>query len=609
MQTEKGMKCIRVGLLLICGCISVMLSGCSSDPVKVAMMQQEKSTANNSVTFNPRNPTFKLVVDQDDRVANICSMSQQCEGLTNDAILMSEDNIGLGYYSAKIDCGHGFVAGQSGFGDFRQNRECDSRFYSTSSLFLVQRIGFGVLTYGLWTVMMWTAHEKSFDIDALREVSLNARLPELKKLLFSPETKLNRGDSISVLYLDLDDLDAAYQKIIHSPMNEDSVVLIDEDSLKPLYVLNMKAYQNRELPVAVNAEILDMLSVLQSRGMPNQVANDPVIQNLTPPTIVQPIHQSLPLFKKGEFETLSDFNERVAKTSAEINEANDQLDQQYKRDVEKQKQYVSALKKSLQEYWDDRAEEQTDLIRKLKKHKAKLARLLYALNLGKFTARDMEYDVEHRSLYFMAESSRYGFIQKMVAKVPTDSAKLMKGEAQYELMPKLSERDGLVKLEGLTLVETQSGDDFDAHYTDINYTPDEVSVRVAERSEPIKQGVAEIFNVHVNPPQVIEDTHVKAVLYTDVIKHTNAKAPAWYVNPEPSAYVRGFGEGTTHEQAMQDALKNLAYSIKTTITSSIEIQQDTQLGNHPVVTEHTKAETDADLNKVDPSVKTIMHRV
>lgn len=588
-------------------CVSSLISGCSSAQYK-AIDAESRSGESSNVFFKTGNPKFQIVINKNDRVLSICNISQRCDGLSdinNEVVQISSSGLGLGGHDyADIRCGFGAA---KSLGDldslYHVERSCDSRFYKTSDIYLGTRILAGLLTVGAYPLFMWNAHKETFDGKAFSEATYNAHLHDFQTQLFSSETKNKSLGSIAVVYVDIDHIDDAYKEIISKPVDADSVVLIDGDTKKPLHVFSFSDFKENELPVAVNLELIDLLSSLAGQSVGKLDAGLDV-KRLIPPEVSLPALPPMPQFTKSEYETKADFGERVKSAVSEREDAIRKLQQQYKRDVYNRNQYIVALEESWQQYLDGKATQQNELVRKLRKNQTKLARLLYAMNLGKLTANELSYDAESKSLYFTASSVRYGFKQKMLAKVPASIAESIKAKGNYALTPEFLVQGNNIQMKGVLLAETSSGDNFATNYTDINFKPEFVSVKVAASNIKINKELSAIFKSYEQKPQALVDANANGVgFYIEIRNSINAKIPDWFSTPEQSKNVLSYGVGNSHEEAMLSARRELASTVKTFISSSLDILQiNNTFKSLQEITQHTHASTDVELKIGDVSV-------
>lgn len=311
----------------------------------------------------------------------------------------------------------------------------------------------------------------------------------------------------------------------------------------------------------------------------------------------------VPQLSKSEYETKAAFNGRVESAVAEREDAIRRLQQQYRRNVNNRNQYIEALGESWQQYLDGKDSEQNELVKKLRKNKNSLARLLYAMNMGKLSARDMSYDAESRNLYFTVTSERFGFKQKILAKVSASSAKSIKESGQYKLTPEFVIKGDNIQLQEIILSETTRGDDFATRYTDVNFKPEFDSVKVTTSDAKINKEISALFKSYEQKPQAIVDANSKEIWYIDTVNRMNSKTPDWFAMPEQTNKVVGYGVGNSHEEAMHSARKELAYTVRTSISAStVILQNDNTFRSYSDVTQRVSAVTEVELNAGDYSV-------
>jgi hypothetical protein len=453
------------------------------------------------------------------------------------------------------------------------------------------------------TIAMGTTYLKSFDIELLNDAAYNAHLHDLQRILFASSDEKNPKNVISVIYLDADSIDTAYENISTKSLIGDSAVLIDLKTKIPLHIINFNDYTEKELPNAVSLQISEFLAALAGRSSISMSSVNVDVQKMIPIEVSLPTLPSVPQLMKSEYETKSIFNERIEKAVVEREETIRRLQQQYNHSVNNRNQYIEALGKSWQQYLDGKATEQNELVKKLKINQTKLARLLYTLNLGKLTASNLSYDAENKALYFTATSSRYGFKQKMVTKISAPLAKSIKEEGKYILTPELIIKDNIINMNGIALTETTRGGKFSTSYTDVSYKSEVTSVKVAVSNNKINTELSVLFKKYVQKPQTIVDSNLKEVWYVETVNRINAKVPDWFSSPEHSNNVLSYAVGDSHEEAMIAARKELAYMIRTSISAATEIfEHDNTIRSYQDVTQHVRATTNVELQAGDYSV-------
>jgi hypothetical protein len=608
MHSNAFMKRQQMKRTILWGvCSSLLIMGCSSNQYKnnanvKAIEDEKRSVASQNVNLSAHNPKFQVVMNKDDRILNICFIGQACEDindLNNEVVVFSSSGMGLADYGNSKYCGDRLI----GYDYNNNKRACHSKFFNVSDRFIPSRVITGLFTFGITTLVMWSSHERAFDRASLTDTAYQASLPDLQKLLFAKLSDSKSRGAISVVYIDTDDIDIAYRKIINKSVDGESVVLIDEATKRPLYVLKFSDYTDKELPIAVNLQLADFMASLSGRSVSSTSTTDLDVKRLIPPEVPVPALPAVPQLTKSEYETKAAFNGRVESAVAEREDAIRKLQQQYRRNVNNRNQYIEALGESWQQYLDGKASEQNELVKKLRKNQNSLARLLYAMNLGKISASDMSYDAESKNLYFTVTSERFGFMQKILANVSASSAKSIKEARQYKLTPEFVIKGDNIQLKEIILSETTRGDDFATRYTDVNFKPDFVSVKVATNSNKINKETSAIFKSYEQKPQAIVDANSKEVWYIDTVNRMNSKMPDWFAAPDQTNKVVGYGVGNSHEEAMHSARKELAYTVRTSISASTEIlQKDNTFRSYSDVTQRVSAVTEVALNAGDYSV-------
>jgi hypothetical protein len=111
------------------------------------------------------------------------------------------------------------------------------------------------------------------------------------------------------------------------------------------------------------------------------------------------------------------------------------------------------------------------------------------------------------------------------------------------------------------------------------------------------------FHQYEQKPATLVDTGTKEVWYINTVKQMNAQMPDWFSNPDQGKLAVGYGVGNSLDEAMNSARKELAYAIKTSISSSMNLlKEDNSFRSYQEVKENTKAVTDVQFSSGDTSV-------
>lgn len=555
---------------------------------------------------------YKAYIDKDNKISQLCSSGVSCitGSDESESVGFGSSGYGLNGSVSGISCGKVFLGShESGgkeaikVGGHKEyppgGTRCDSRFYKTDYGYIGLRALIATLSVGLSIVIDGTEYEKVFNHDSLVEVILDSRLDEVRNLVLKNSGRIS--GNVAVVYVSAkdaeDDINAFYDKL-NDGMIFDGIVLIDAYTNKPLKLVDFNANNDAELTTVIQRQINDVLSSLSAEDALQINVKD--IEKHIPPEVILPKLPSVPVLTKSEYETKSQFGKRVEIAVAEREEAIRELQSRYNADVKSRNNYIKMLAQSWQEYQDNKADSINKMSAALRKNKPALARLLYALNAGKFDASAMSYDAETQHLYFSGSSTRMGFDQKMRINVPPDYARNIKEHGKYKLMPDFQVKGNVVHLAGFDMTETDSGKSYRASYTDIAFKPDAMSVSVKTGVQQLDKKVQAAFEKYEQKPQSLVANDTTEILYIETRKYINAKMPDWFEKPEQSSKVLSYGSGISQEEAMTNARKDLAYMVKTTVSSSLEIlKQDNTFRSFQDVREKTRAETSVELSAGD----------
>jgi hypothetical protein len=576
------------------------LIGCSSTP-QGAIDVEKKAVERKSVKISIASPIAHVVINQDNMIADLCAAGASCGGGKNISFDISSEGIGLSRkYPQEISCG----TGARGFLSKIPNGEnlCGSRLYKVSDLHLTQRIVGGIISWGVLPLLEGTVHEESFSSDGMRDIADEAQIQGLKEILYSGNSSklsyLGLGQHASVIYVDIDRLDQAYKEYLKSDAVSDSLVLIDRKTKKPLYVFCPTDYSGLELPAVVEKQMADFINYASGEKTLTSKVN---IKSLIPGEIPLPKLPSVPQLTKSQFETKLEFEQRIKEEVLEREESIRQIQQKYNQDVAERNAYVAALSNAWEKTINASVTQQNELVRNVKDNQVQLARLLFAFNYGRFKATDFTYDAENQKIYLTVNSARYSFKQKLVAVMQPALAKSV-FSGHYVLTPNFDVQQSKIIMNGFSLVESNSGKEFQTSYTDVNFKPDLASVQIATNSKinPLESAA---FHQYEQKPATLVDTGTKEVWYINTVKQMNAQMPDWFSNPEQGKLAVGYGVGNSLDEAMNSARKELAYAIKTSISSSMNLlKEDNSFRSYQEVKENTKAVTDVQFSSGDTSV-------
>jgi len=582
--------------------IASSLMGCSTNTNRI-IEQQEDEAKRSHIVFKVQNPDYHIVLDKNNKVTQICNVESraQCNfpvGTRNEIVQVSSQQIGLGGYSViTAACGEKNMY-------YNPNEridpsECSSRFYRSSDYHIPAKLILGVFTLGIYEICCWDYHDVTLDAPKFQQAVESAHIADLQKLLYSTNATPTEN-VISVLYVDMDNVDETYKQFIRLPSNNNSVLLIDQESNVPLFLIKLNNAKSEVLPEVVNKQLAGMMEYLSGNSSAKIKVD---IKKLIPAEVALPKLPPVPEMVKSEYETKSEFDDRVKKAVVEREDSVRNLSEIYRNNVQDRNLYVNALSDAWQQYIENKADEQDQFLKKVGKHRAQLAKLLYALDYGRFTATDMAYDAETKSLYFMAQSAHFDFAQKMVATVSPEQARSIKDGSNYTLIPKFEYQNGKILHAENILTELTSGDEFKLRFTDVNYKPTAVSIRVTSQTSNIAKAQSVVFKEYEQKPQNFVTNDTKEIWYIETRNSINAKVPEWFSAPTQNGKAIGYGVGNTYEEASTKARSELAYMVKTRVASTINmLTSDNTFRSFQEVKAQTMASTDVELTVGDYSV-------
>ena len=477
----------------------------------------------------------------------------------NSWISLSQNSINFGPPdpSKKFLCGHWVMEKPLEHRDVY----CGTRF--SSNVNIASNIGLRILTIpftiGSGPVLMWSLHDEKFNQESFLDTVEDAHLLQLQQLLYaSNDGKLGGND---ILRIDVDNIDRAIDQYKANPVSYHSLILIDESSNIPLSIIRFDHLAKEDLSADVGEQLSNLLH-------PQQVGavslNEDDIKRMIPSEEKVPVLPDVPDVSKSEYETSVEFDARYNKMVADREAEVRRLEREYHDKVEERNRYIEHISQLWRQYQDSKAGEQSDFVKNLQRHKADLAKFLYTINLGRLTASDINYDAESKTLYFTVDG-RYFFHQKMLTHVPAEQARSIKESSNYIISPVYTVNNDAVILSAFSIKETLSGDEFKISYTDINFKPDQISMK-SPVLKPIGQDSSIAFKDYQRAPVDISDPAKDNVKYRAKVKTFNARQPNWFVNPIQSESI-AYGIGISYEEASLKARNALKKSKGVSINS------------------------------------------
>jgi hypothetical protein len=443
-----------------------------------------------------------------------------------------------------VQCGAGSLAGWvvilGGLFKFKNYSKlhpiaCNSRFTSLDSTQLLERFGVGLLTWMTSFLTGGTMHTNKFDKQKFIDAVYESNIESFRKKLLESAYKFNIDKGIDFIYLDEDDmadsLEEKYEELLTDKSLKSGVIFMQEDSHKFLAMDIFNKYKDKNILESISLQIEDIL---------NQIAKNNKY-TLSYKDIIAYIPKEIPLpkipparkFVKSEFETKAEFQKRVMQAVKKRENRIRRLQRQYSLAVEERNKYIENLRKAYYKYLEEKAEEKNKLLKGPKENIALLSKVLFLENTSGYSADNFMYDAETKKLYFTIYSKNKLFKYNVVSVIPAEGAKSIKLNKLFKIIPEIVANKNSLILKGFKILATESNNLYNVKYTNINYKPEVVSLRITGMKESIKRKLSKSFKKFKQKDMPIVDTSKRAIWYIDVVKSINAKIPKWFSNPSP----------------------------------------------------------------------------
>lgn len=478
---------------------------------------------------------------------------------------------------------------------------CNSRFTKIYSLQLFERFWDGLLTIMTPFITGGTLHIRGFDPAEFKNAVYESNFETFKEKLLELNDLYDLHKGIDVIYLkqgDIkDDLEDKYELLLSDKSLKEGVIFLEEDGNRLLTIDIFKKYQDETLLKSISMQIEDILNEIAKNN--RYVVKYEDILPYIPPKVQLPIIPPPPQITKDEFETNAQFEKRVREAVKKREEIIKNLQRKYSLAVFERNEYINNLEKAYQKYLEEKTEEKNELLKEIKENIPLLSKILFLENISGYNAKDFQYDAENNLLYFTIYSNQGNYQKKAVTKIPPEIAKRVKEKDSFKIIPLISAQKNKLILKGFKLLEPVSDNYYDVSYTNKNFEPEIVTLRVEGMKESIKKEISAYFKRFKQKETPIVDTTAKEIWYIDIVNTLNAKVPKWFEKPVANKII-GYGEGKTLEEAKAEARKELAYMIKVKIKS--KFKESRELNNFKSfkdIKQSIQEATDIELNAND----------
>ena len=588
---------------------TLLFSACSStqelSPTPSVVQIEQNKHSKNKNKINISTPTgYKAYINNDNNLQYICmsKYSSNCNyysknknsynnGTPKEEYIWINKN---GYYpplsisTKNIQCGTGSLFGwiallttKEPFGITNYNKinplACNSRFTEIDSTQIPIRIIFGLVTFGTPLITGGTMHTNKFDKKKFINTIYLSNIETFRTKLLDIAQQYNLNGGIDTVYIKqgdvADNLEHKYKLLLNSKALKTGIIFLEKDTNKLLFIDIFSKYKNKNIINSISLQIQDLLNNISKSNQYILKYKD--IIPYIPKEISLPKIPPVKRLIKSEFETKKEFQTKVEHAVKIREKTIRALQRDYSLHVFERNSYIDNLQKAYQRYLKNQANSKNTLLNEIKENIPLLSKILFLENTSGYSAKGFKYDAETQKLYFTIYSRKGKFSQNVVSSIPTDAAKDIKLKHTFKIIPKISSADNKLTLKGFSILDTNSNDQYKIYYTNINYKPESVSLRVVGVQNSIKKEINNYFKKYKQKDKRIIDTSKKEIWYIDIVKNINAKIPKWFSAPSTGNKIIGYGEGKTLEEAKSKARNELAYMIKvkvnTKLTSTNEI--------------------------------------
>lgn len=563
----------KISLYIVC--VSLIMSGCVKTPSISSIERDKKENFKNNFKIEADNSDgkYKVYINKDNEITNLCYLANGYDKYNKRCRHTKESDEDSFYINKnsyfhdapargkEVSCGVGmrlFMDEKRGTDDV-----CNSKFTKLNGIYFVPRLKAGIAIYIVGVTFLGNLHSVTFDEDNFRDAISDSNIDSFKNELFNVTRIDENLNSFDVIYLEAENiknsLENKYDKLLVNRAYNNGIVFLEKDTKKLISIITFKDYNNYDTIESISLQIKQILSDISINNKIALKYKD--FSSKIPEEISLPILPKIPSLVKDEFETKNDFNIRVRKAVEDRETKIRDLQKQYSKDILERNSYIKSLQEVYKKYLTNSAEEKYELLDEAKESIAVLSKVLFLENVVGYDAKDFNYDVEEEKMYFTIFSKNGIFSQPVVAEVPVSSAKIIKKENKYEILPSIEATDNTIKLLGFEIKDTINNDSFEVGYTDINYKSEEMSVRIVNKKENIDKEASKYFQKYKQDDIAIVDTNKKEIWYIDIVNSINARVPKWFSTPIQHKTI-GYGEGDSLSEAKANALKDLAFMVK-----------------------------------------------
>ena len=622
MKKKHSISILNIILILF-------LTGCSltnqNSIYKLENTKQNK-LKNNIKTINSNNK-FKAYINKKDKIKFLCYKGDTkiCNYYDNKkhshyGQVPDEEVFWInekGYYpnistnTNDIQCGAGTMLGwltilplgseKTNFTNYNDINPsiCNYRFSKVDSTQMSERTVVGMLTFMTPYLTAGNMHTRMFDKNAFVESIHNSNIESFKKQLFDMESKYEIKGGLDVIYLEKDaikgNLENKYKQLLKDNSLKAGIIFLLNGTNKLIDITIFDKYKDKDMISSISLQISDLLNNISQEDQ-HKVKYDEII-SLIPKEIELPKLPEVKIVIKDEFEKQSEFEQRIKKGVRKRESKIRQLQRNYSLAVLKRNNYIKKLQKLYIEYLDKIVYNKNKLLNELDQNIPLLSKVLFLENLSGYDANNFNYDSENEKIYFNIYSKNKKFYQKVVANIPPNSAKRIKQNRTFKIIPNIKFTNNMIELSSFKILETSQNNYFEAIYTNVNYKPQSAKVTIINVDKELKKNISIHFKKYKQKEKTIVDIAKKEIWYIDIVKRINAKVPKWFITPYKTKDIIGYGDGDTIEEAKANARKDLAQMVHVNInTVSLNIKEINNFKNFHSLKQKIEQSSNIELN-------------
>lgn len=589
-------------LVIAMSILPFLISGCTSSNKNIQVIEKQKQSQVKKNINISSDMGYKAYLDSDNNLQYICMSgnSLSCNYYSSNKhsykdgtpdeefILINKD----GYYppispnTQGVQCGTGSlfgwlaVFGMKPFGienhSQKNPKSCYSKFTQVDSTQIGHRVVFGLLTFMTPLVTGGTMHTNKFDKEEFIDSIYISNIETFRKQLLDVTSAYNLQGGIDTIYLEQgsidDNLEDKYKLLLKDKSLKAGVLFLEEDTNRLLAINIFNKYKDKDVLESISSQIEDILNNISKNNQYILKYED--ILSYIPKEITLPVIPSVEKLVKDEFETKKNFNNRVILAVKKRENKIRNMQRQYSLDVFERNAYINNLQESYKNYIEYKAEAKNKMLREIKENLPLLSKVLFMENISGYDAHNFKYDAEEEKLYFTIYSQQKKFKQDVVSVIPAEIAKKIKMKQSFKIIPHIESTQSKLTLSGFKILETESNSLYKINYTNVNFKPESIALRVTGMKESMKQEISTYFQRFKQEDSPIIDTSKKEIWYIDIVKNINAKIPKWFSNPSSEAKTIGYGEGKTLAEAKINARTELAFMKRANINSNLEITKE-----------------------------------